>query len=372
MRRSPLKSTYDIISFDFAKAFEKAPHWAIVRALIDHGIRGAPLMWFISFLRGRTQQVRVGESYSSIVDVISGVVQGTVVGPGLYTVFVDSLFRKIRLPSIGYADDFKFIADVVLYSTADVQHDINTIVQWSDDNYTPLSIEKCGVLHCGAEQPNRVYYIKGSVLKSVDNFKDLGVVRSTAANHTGHYQAHYQQVAAKAAQVSGSIRRIFRSRSRELLWPAFQIYVLPLLMQCSPVWNPALKRDISVLESVQRRYTSCISGLKGLSYSDRLKELGALTLEKRRTFADMVTVYKFMHNGVNCSAADVGLTFRNTNTRGGHNQLEQPIVQRAFDSYFCYRVPSVWNKLKPHIVSATSLRSFKKFLLTSLLQQYGQ
>ena len=56
---------YDIISFDFAKAFDKAPLDAVINALSEYGICETPLKWFISFLTGRTQQVRVGESYSS-------------------------------------------------------------------------------------------------------------------------------------------------------------------------------------------------------------------------------------------------------------------------------------------------------------------
>ena len=59
---------YDIISFDFAKAFDKALHAdAVNNALSEHSIRGAPLKWFVSFSTGRTPQVHVGESYSSII-----------------------------------------------------------------------------------------------------------------------------------------------------------------------------------------------------------------------------------------------------------------------------------------------------------------
>ena len=55
----------DIITFDFAKAFDKVPHYTVINALYEDGIRGTTLKCFISFLTGRTQQVRVVESYSS-------------------------------------------------------------------------------------------------------------------------------------------------------------------------------------------------------------------------------------------------------------------------------------------------------------------
>ena len=92
---------------------------------------------------------------------------------------------------------------------------------------------------------------------------------------------------------------------RELMWVAFQHYVLPILMYGSPIWNPTLQRDINLLESVQRCFTKQITGIKELPYSDRLKSLGALSLRNLRTHADMVTICKSLRNG---SAADFGLS----------------------------------------------------------------
>ena len=142
--------------------------------------------------------------------MVSGIIQGSVVEPRLYTIFIESLLQAIRLPSAGYADDIKFIADATLYNTAVVQAEIDTVMQWSDANYTPLSVDKCGVPHCGEQTNHNVYYIKETVLKSFNKFKDLGVIRSAAISHASHYQAHYQQDITKAAQILGSIRFIFR------------------------------------------------------------------------------------------------------------------------------------------------------------------
>ena len=100
---------YDIIKFDFAKAFDKAPLDAIINALSEHVICGTPLKQFDRFLTGRTQQVCVGESYSSSAQVTSGIIQGSVARPGLYSIFIDSQLQAIRLPSAENADDIKFI-----------------------------------------------------------------------------------------------------------------------------------------------------------------------------------------------------------------------------------------------------------------------
>ena len=308
---------FDIISFDFAKAFDKAPHDAVVKAASLHGISGMALKWIKSFLTERTQQVRVGSSYSSPTDVISGVVQGSVCGPRLYTIFIDSLIRKIRLPLAGFADDIKFLADVAIHSAEEVQTEINVVVDWSKENHTPLSAPKCGVLHCGVQPSPHKYVIEGTAMPSIDTFTDLGVRRTGAVMHSDHYREHYEHVVSAAAKKIGFLRQAFRSRARELMWPAFMTYVLPSLMYCSPAWNPSLQRDIQAIENVQRRYTKHIRGLENLSYKERLQELGALSLANRRSLADMATTFKYLHGIVDCPASDVGLAHTESNTVPG-------------------------------------------------------
>ena len=114
------------MSFDFKKAFEKVPHQKVISELAVKEITGRALEWFSSFLSERTHQVRVEIHLSSIKEVTSGVVEGSVLGPDLYNVEADSLVRRIRLPRVAYADDFKFVSDVALCSQAEMQAEINT------------------------------------------------------------------------------------------------------------------------------------------------------------------------------------------------------------------------------------------------------
>ena len=84
---------------------------------------------FISFLIGRTQQVRIGESYSLSAQVVFGIIKDSVVGSGLHKILIDSLLHAIRLPSAVYTDEIKFIADVTLYSIAEVQAENDIVMQ---------------------------------------------------------------------------------------------------------------------------------------------------------------------------------------------------------------------------------------------------
>jgi hypothetical protein len=122
--------------------------------------------------------------------------------------------------------------------------------------------------------------------------------------------------------------------------------------------------DVSAIERVQRRYTKAIRGLSNLSYSDRLQAVGTLSLQQQRVvFSDMKTVYKYMHNKMSCSPADLGLQLVSSLTRGSGvrlNQLRAPT--RTCAGHFACTAPSQWNKLPTSIVNSQSINSFKKLL----------
>ena len=75
--------------------------------------------------------------------------EGSVLGPDLYNVVADSLVHRIQLPRVAYADDIKFVSDVALCSQAEIQTEINTVADWSEEYHMPLSLDKCSVMRCG-------------------------------------------------------------------------------------------------------------------------------------------------------------------------------------------------------------------------------
>ena len=151
--------------------------------------------------------------------------------------------------------------------------------------------------------------------------------------------------------------------SASCLWTAFQYYVIPVLMYCSPVWNSLLQRDIDVIERVQRRFTKRISGLQHLPYEERLRKLNALSLQKLRTFANIITIHKSLRSGM---SADFGLSLASASTRSGGTRLVQRrATKKIASSLFYCRAPSTWNKLPISLVlnySKQSLSGFKKSL----------
>ena len=167
------KESYEIITFDFSRAFDRVPHHLLLNELAAHGITGSALQWVQSFLSGRSQAVRIGSSLSAAAAVTSGVIQGSCLGPTLFNIFLDRLLNDLDILAGAYADDLKFTANLVHHSYIKIQSNINRVNDWSVAMDMPLSIEKCLVLHCGLNNPQYQYQCGGGVLPATDSLAPL-------------------------------------------------------------------------------------------------------------------------------------------------------------------------------------------------------
>jgi hypothetical protein len=172
----------DVLFVDFQKAFDSCSHVKLLEKLSKYGIQDHLLCWIKNFLSYRTQVVQVGEARSRVSHVLSGVPQGSVLGPLLFLIYINDLACVMpeKVVCKLYADDLKVYTSFA-HSTVDYSLDraLLILTEWSNMWQLPIAISKCSVLHIGHSNPRQFYALDTNLLNSVDVICNHGVLMST-------------------------------------------------------------------------------------------------------------------------------------------------------------------------------------------------
>ena len=265
----------DTVYLDFAKAFDAVPHEWLLHKLTGLGVHGKILTWIRSFLSGRTQRVIVDGEESEWKDVVSGIPQGSVLGPILFVCFVNDLPSVVTSRVLLFADDTKIFTEVPVNQQT-LQQDLDKLQIWSNEWQLRFNATKCKVMHLGKQSDPASYSMtsdgKAVTLKTIQMEKDLGV--NVDADLV--FDQHVAVLTKKANKLLGMLRRSFTPLDEELLPLLCKAIVRPHLEYCNVAWQPKWKKEREELKAIQHRATKLIPTLKNFAYPDTLKALSPI------------------------------------------------------------------------------------------------
>ena len=355
----------DVIIMDFAKAFDKVPHRRLLYKLGYYGIRGSTHKWISSWLSERSQKVVLDGQASDPVPVLSGVPQGSVLGPVLFLIFINDLPDNIRSSVRLFADDCELYRNIKSPIDCQIlQDDLNSISQWETDWQMKFNVAKCHSMRVTRHLPDKQilfdYTIHQQKLEQAQSAKYLGLTITDNLD----WGQHVSEISCKATKTMGFLRRNLALAPRHTKEVAYKTLVRPQLEYAAPIWNPYHKLQIQEVEKVQRtaaRWT-CRRWRNTSSVGDMLDELEWPSLEARREQSSLTFFYK-IHSGTVSLDKDKYLTPASNlhRTRASHDlqYTRYFAYSDALKNSFFPRTIPLWNSLPSSVVYSKTIEEFK-------------
>ena len=371
----------DAIYLDYAKAFDKVDHRLLLAKLHRYGFSSQMISWVKSFLTNRPQNVVLDGQHSYSAAILSGVPQGTVLGPILFILFINDMDKCVKHSSVRFfADDTRVSKHISSEAdTAQLQEDLNNIIEWSTNNNMMLHEDKFDLmvhLHRPRFELYQLPFVceqmtytvsTGDILYPVQELKDLGVIVSSDLS----WRKHINAIVSRAKAVAAWVFSVFKTRDTLTMLTLYKSVVRSHLEYCCILWNPSSLTDIQLLESVQRTFTSRIWGVQHLNYWERLRALGLMSLQRRRERYIIIQMWKILY--ARCPN-DLNVQFSAPSRQG--TRAKVPTLSKSssqhhqtlYDHSFAVLGPRLWNTLPSHLPEIADLETFKhnltKFLLT--------
>lgn len=294
----------------------------------------------------------MNQTLSDFRPVISGVPQGSVLGPLLFNLFTADLPSVIEAEGckgFTFADDLKIFIGFQkneLSAPKRLQQCINAILKWSDTWQLSIASEKCNVLHIGKGNPKADYFLNTSKIEPKSSIRDLGIQIDDELS----FKDHFDIVTQKAATRANIIFRGLTTNNAKVMVNAYTTYVRPMVEFCPSVAFPVHEKEAGKLEKLQNKVTRLIS-YKCFGYNfenrprpeERNEMLNLKSLTYRRKINDFKHAYELLFGNSRLSRNQAHfLTLSKSNLRGaGYKVCKDPFKTKVREKSFANRISNV-------------------------------
>ena len=359
------------IFVDFAKAFDTIDHNLLLRKLILYGLGHETLKLITSFLTNRRQVVYQGSLTSTLMPIKYGVPQGSILGPILFSIYINDLPLHLSSSCELFADDTTVHntgKDISAVSSA-LQSDMDKLVTWTDLNHMALHPNKSKFMLVTTRQKRQNITsksiglkIQGKMLEEVSSHRLLGLNIDNNLSWSNHVSTLSKKISKKVFQLN-RIKHFLDQHTRKLF---FYAYIQPDIDYASTCWDLASKNCLKPLQSLYRRSLKLILLRSSSLEISHYRVLKILPFNMRCRYNKGVFMYKIMNN---LAPAYLCERFPLKNIRDKIAIVTPRPRTDLFMSSLMYSGSALWKEIPIYLKNKNSLSSFKNAYHKYLIEQ---
>ncbi len=368
-----------LVLIDLSAAFDTIDHSILINRLQQRfGFDGTVLAWLRSYLKDRTQKVVIGDSASDPAELTQGVPQGSVLGPLLFSLYVQPIGDIVRNHELGYhhyADDLQLALTYYLNHTSlqaslrRIELCIAEIKNWMALNYLSMNDGKTEFLPIAPKSAAPL--LDGVTVRVGDALVPAATsVRNLGAHLDRHLDmtTHVSMVISSCYLQLWHIRQINKYLPRKTRERVVNALVTPRIDYCNSLLHGMSETNFNRLQVLQNDAARLIFGLPRWERATPIRqELHWLPVRQRVEYKTLVFVYKSLHDAAPAYLQQLvcrAVTTRNLRSGNKNMLVVARTRSKTGDSAFEIAGPILWNSLPTHLKACDSLETFKSKLKT--------
>ena len=369
-----------VLLLDLSAAFDTVDTDKLLHILnMEIGVTGTALKWFRSFLVGRKQRVKIGNSISDLLDTLFGIAQGSVLGPTLFNIYTRMFADIVKLSGFvpgGFADDNNASNTFALcfqykVLTEKLHSLMENVTNWMNSLYLKINPDKTEIilfLPKAAKFENVIggtFLEGGCCIRFSGTVKNLGVILDRHLTLEPHIKSIVSHCYKLLSDI-GRIRSVLTNKQTESL---VHSVISSRLDYCNSLFLGLNKSIINKLQKVQNAAARLIlKKRKRTSIRSDIKDLHWLRVDQRIMFKTLLLVYKC----INAIAPDELKSLIEMNADKPQILITPSLKTTHGRRSFRYNAPYLWNHLPEDIKKSMSLDNFKSKLKTFLFIHYDE
>ena len=354
------------VLMDLSKAFDCIPHDLLVAKLYMYGFSENSITFFYSYLKRRVQCVKINEICSTSKTLLSGIPQGSIMGPILFNIFLNDMITVINKTDI-----YNFADDNTLSVIAENRDKILNVlcqeselaVNWFKENSMIVNPDKFQSMILDKQDKNNIsseLNISGNKIKTKESVKLLGI----SIDNQLKFDTHVSNLCKQASMQLNAISRLKQYMGRKEIEVLLNSFIYSNFNYCPLVWNFCSCKSSSKIEQIQKHCLKLLLDDNVSDYKDLLHKSHRSTMVVKRLRVLAIEIFKTL-NSLNPSYMKDIFSPKNVSKIHPNNiAVKSHQTAKYGDKSLTCLGPKIWNSLPEYIKAENCYKKFKEFIDT--------